>query len=291
MKNVLLSLVASLSLGVVNSGACAKISSMDDFTGDGEVNVVFVGDSLVVGFGDAPGKGGYVARAQKKFPSANFNNLGELGLKSQQLLLKLERAFDAGASEEVKLRNALLKADYVVLDLGRNDRWDFGLPSATSRNLKRAAKLIKSRVTAEGKVAPLVVTAVMMLPNRGSQGPWVKELNELIFKSNSTANPADLRFDLVSKRLLSSDQIHPTSKGYDALAQALTSYIKKTLVTKHISKLRTDKDNDNVFDELEKLVFGTDPANADTDGDGHTDGAEICNLGTDPLTTETPPTP
>jgi lysophospholipase L1-like esterase len=66
----------------------------------------------------------------------------------------------------------------------------------------------------------------LLLPNRGSQGPWVKELNEIILESHTTAHPADLRFDQVSKRLLSPDSIHPTSKGYAAISKVFISYLK-----------------------------------------------------------------
>src|SRR5690606_39037339 len=102
----------------------------------------------------------------------------------------------------------------VVLDLGRNDRWLFGPPIETFRNLKRAVTQIKKYTKDSAGLSPLIVTAVMMLPNRGSQGPWVKELNGYILRSNTLQDPSDLRFDLVSKRLLSKDQIHPTPQGY-----------------------------------------------------------------------------
>jgi lysophospholipase L1-like esterase len=38
-----------------------------------------------------------------------------------------------------------------------------------------------------------------------------------------------LRFDIVSKRLLSADQLHPTSIGYDELAKTFIAYVKKVL--------------------------------------------------------------
>lgn len=43
-----------------------------------------------------------------------------------------------------------------------------------------------------------------------------------------------------------------------------------------------DRDADGLSDAGERLVYGTDPLNPDTDGDGYPDGAEL-GRGTDPL--------
>jgi hypothetical protein len=148
-----------------------------------------------------------------------------------------------------------------------------GPPSQTLRNLKRISALIKSRVLTTVETAPLIVTAVLMLPNRGSQGPWVKELNTLIAKTHTEATPADLHFDQVSKRLLSADQIHPTPKGYTALATTFVKYILLRLPT-YQRALRADLDQDGLYDIFERSRFGTDPTKKDTDGDGVADGAQ-----------------
>ncbi len=265
---------AAVLFSAAVSQACPLISGMVDFNCDRKLTVVVLGDSLAFGFGDTKNgnKGGYVLRASKKFPQVDFINLGEQGLHTSQLLSSLRGAFDSAG--ENATREALLDADIVILDVGRNDRWEFGLPIATQRNLKRAASFIKTSVAAEGGVAPMVVTAVLMLPNRGSQGPWVKELNTYILKSNKAAAPADLRFDLVSKRLLGSDQIHPTSEGYASLAATFIKYLQKTLPPK-MKKLRPDLDVDGIYDMFEAEKFGTDPTLPDTDGDGVLDGAQV----------------
>ena len=112
-----------------------------------------------------------------------------------------------------------------------------------------------------------------MYPNRGSQAPWVKELDALIVKSSTQSSPADLRFDAVSKKLLSGDQIHPTSKGYAAMAEVFTKYLK-TVFPKHVAARRPDVDGDGLYDEFEKSRFGTSPASPDSDGDGLGDGED-----------------
>jgi lysophospholipase L1-like esterase len=279
---LLAAIIASLPSAAL---ACPNAAGFPDYNCDGEFIVSFLGDSLVYGFGDKKNsnRGGYVLRLQKKFPKAQFINKGEQGLHTGPLLLQLADAFKEESKSD--LRSALINSDVVVLDLGRNDRWDFGLPSATYRNLKRAAEIIRSGVEAAGKTVPHIVTAVLMLPNRGSQGPWVKELNTLIFKGHKNNNPADLRFDLVSKRLLGTDQIHPTSAGYDALFKAALNYFKTKLVPR-LQKQRPDADQDGVYDLFEINRYGTDPANPDSDQDGLTDGQEIFQNSSDPLAKE-----
>jgi hypothetical protein len=112
-----------------------------------------------------------------------------------------------------------------------------------------------------------------MSPNRGSQSPWVKELDGLILKSHQVEFPADLRFDLVSKRLLQPDNIHPTSKGYVAMAKVFIAYLLNEYA-EYVSLLREDQDSDGLYDMFEASRYGTDPLNADTDGDGIKDGRD-----------------
>jgi lysophospholipase L1-like esterase len=217
-----LSLIASAS----NALACPDVGGLPDVNCDGAATVVVVGDSLVSGIGDTKneGKGGYVLRAQSAFPVATFFRRGTPGLRTVPLLQKLKKAFQTPTQSD--FAQELLNADLVVLDVGRNDRWLMGLPSATFRNLKKARDFIEQSTLEQSGKSPLVALAVLMLPNRGSQGPWVKELDEIILSSHTKTHPADLRFDQVSKRLLSPDSIHPTSKGYTALAKVFISYLK-----------------------------------------------------------------
>jgi lysophospholipase L1-like esterase len=228
MKLSLHILVATLSLIAAMSPAlaCPDVGGLPDVNCDGTATVVVVGDSLVSGIGDTKneGKGGYVLRTQSEFREATFFRRGTPGLRTVPLLQKLKKAFLTPLESD--FAQELLTADLVVLDVGRNDRWLMGLPSATFRNLKKARGIIEQSTLEQSGKTPLVVLAVLMLPNRGSQGPWVKQLNEIIFSSHSKAHPADLRFDQVSKRLLSPDSIHPTSKGYAALSKVFISYLK-----------------------------------------------------------------
>ena len=232
---------------------CPDRNGIPDFNCDGRVQVVVLGDSLVAGVGDSDnrGRGGYILRSAARLREIVLFGYGVPGQQTRQLLSSLEETLRPGVSS-VKAA-AIRNADIVVLDLGRNDRWLFGLPAATWRNLSRIRDLVRSRGAAQSEsgLPPLVVIASLMLPNRGSQGPWVRELNEIILRKHSRSAPTDLRFDLVSKRLLASDQIHPTSAGYGALTTVFTRYLTRTLPPR-MRKLRPDADGDGVPDILER---------------------------------------
>ena len=282
MRSLVISIVFVCAF-ISNAHACPLISDIPDFNCDGKIVVTVLGDSLVYGFGDTRNgnQGGYVLRAQKKLKDITIHNLGIQGLKTGGLSAIVVAAFK-GKKKFKDFKTDLLESDYVVLDLGRNDRWDFGEPSATQKRLKEIRASIRKQVAKADGTPPLVITAVLMLPNRGSQGPWVKVLDKLILDSDTTSAPADLRFDLVSKRLLSDDQIHPTPKGYDALSRQFTRYLTQILPD-HALALRPDLDSDGIFDAFESSLFGTDPTKTDTDGDGKSDGYEVFTSETDPL--------
>jgi lysophospholipase L1-like esterase len=248
------------------ASACPAVDRLPDFNCDKSAKVVIIGDSLVFGIGDSANdnQGGYVLRTQNRFTASTITGYGVPGLRTATVLKMLRKGFANPADS--KLAQDVLAADLVVFDVGRNDRWLFGLPSATLRNLKRARSMIEKTTQREVGSSPLVVTAVLMNPNRGSQGPWVKELSGLILESHTPEHPADLRFDLVSKRLLSGDNIHPTAKGYSALAKVFIAYLLKEY-GKYAALLRADGDNDGLYDSFEQARFGTSPTNPDSDGD------------------------
>lgn len=221
--------------------ACPAIGGIPDFNCDSTLQITILGDSLGYGIGDTKNnnQGGYVLRASNRLPEVQFNNFSVAGLRARTLVKRVRDTFNKGSQPD--LLAALRTSDIVILDIGRNDRWLFGEPIATYRNLKRIRATIEEEVTSLEGEPPLVVTAVLMLPNRGSQGPWVSELNEIIRKGHRLSAPANLRFDQVSKRLLSKDQIHPTPQGYGALAKKLVRYLTVTLPP-IMQQLRPDTD-------------------------------------------------
>jgi lysophospholipase L1-like esterase len=256
-----------------SSHACPPVGRLPDFNCDGKAIIAVIGDSIVYGIGDTAhhNAGGYVLRAQEQLPEATFLNFGVPGLRTKAMLKNLKTAFANPTTST--LAQGLVSADLVIFDVGRNDRWLFGTPLATYRNIKRARSMVETGVVAQSGFSPLIVTAVMLLPNRGSQAPWVKVLNALIEKGSDDVFPGDLHFDGVSKRLLSVDRIHPTSKGYTAAATVFVQYLLKKYPV-HAATLRQDADHDGLYDVFEPIRYGTDPTNADTDSDGVKDGED-----------------
>jgi hypothetical protein len=57
------------------------------------------------------------------------------------------------------------------------------------------------------------------------------------------------------------------------MAEVFIKYLLKNY-REHINNLRKDSDSDGLFDLYERVKFGTDPANPDTDGDGLSDGID-----------------
>jgi lysophospholipase L1-like esterase len=217
----------TLILPALAHAACPDVAGLPDINCDQAATVVVLGDSIVAGTGDTAkdNSGGYITRTQKRFPEARIIGYGVPGLRTLTLLSRVNSALSDKRYPELALD--LRAADLIVLDLGRNDRWLFGLPAATLRNLKRIRDTLSNKLKKQQGSAPLIAQAVLLLPNRGSQGPWVKELNQLILNSHSDRYPCDIRFDLISKRLLSADNIHPTSKGYQAIAESFSAWLRK----------------------------------------------------------------
>ena len=244
-----------------------------DINGDCKVVGVVVGDSFSAGFGDSAERGGFVERAARVLPKIDLIKMGFPGLETSDLLQKIEKELTGDSITPFK--RSLARADFVVLDLGRNDRWNFGEPEASARNMWRIQKALRKKIFQFSGVPPVIVTSLLMLPNRGSQGPWVARFNEIIASHNTNRFPADLRFDLVSKRLIGSDQLHPSPEGHAALGEVLSTYIKKSLPS-YLRMDFVDTDGDWLYDSIELIKWGTDPGLFDTDGNGVGDGLGFC---------------
>jgi lysophospholipase L1-like esterase len=242
VKNlILLATFILVALATISSAdTCKAPYNLTDINCDNELNLTVLGDSLVYGTGDEVngGRGGYVLRASKKLNRVRINNLGQSGLRAKELLLRLSRNLVQPIDIETL---TIIKSDVIFLDLGRNDRWLYNTPLATFRDLKRIATLISRRTEKLTGFKPLIVTSVLMLPNRGAQAPWVEELNKIIELNSSSKFPRDLRFDQVSKRLLNEDGIHPTSEGYEELTKVFTKYVRKQLRRRQKEYLVTSK--------------------------------------------------
>lgn len=225
--NKLKLLCIAIILPTLAHGSCPDVAGLPDINCDQAATVVVLGDSIVAGVGDEANNnsGGYVTRTQERFSDARIVGYGVPGLRTLTLLKRVKDALSDKLYPELAID--LRAADLIVLDLGRNDRWLFGKPVTTLRNLKRIRDTLLTKIKRKQGTTPLVAQAVLLLPNRGSQAPWVKRLNQLIIGSHSEFYPCDLRFDLISKRLLSADNIHPTSRGYTTISNSFSAWLRR----------------------------------------------------------------
>lgn len=215
---------------------CPGRYGIPDLSCDKGVQIVIVGDSIVSGVGDerfGNSGGGYVTRIKQLLPRVTFSGFGTPGQSSEQLYKKVKSSI-AQSSPTETLGKALVDADVIILDIGRNDWFEFfrlddppSLPTYT--RLRRLQSHLRTRLTVLTGRTPLVILSQLLLPNRGGQGPWVQEINERLSQTSTPYLPANLPFDTVSKRLYNSDRLHPTAAGYDEVAAVLRTYLTQTV--------------------------------------------------------------
>lgn len=239
LVGLLVSLFVTVPVSHAVSTACEPIEGVPDYNCDGRVVIVMFGDSVTTGYGDTDiGKklGGYVARAQTLMPTIEFINLSEQGERSPLYMSKLNEAFGPKPTGiYLKIKQSLMVADYVVQDVGRNDRWYRNAPAWSLSNLKYAANLISVGVKKFKGTPPMIITPNLTVPDRNTQREWVRGLNRLILRSSTDSAPADLRLDRLELSLLRYDRIHPTSAGYAKLAEIFRTYLTNTLPV-HVKK-------------------------------------------------------
>ncbi len=286
-----------------------------DFNCDQKLNIVFIGDSVVYGVGDSvnKGSGGYVLRIQKKYP--NFTNkqvrvtaLGFPGVTSQGLLSKIKKIYKNRNKSGVKKSfNRMNEADIIVIDVGRNDFWNKDPVIYTFNNIKRLVEFLDSILPKlNAKSLVFINTSTLIPTSRDFQVPFITKLNTLLSKYPYTRIKQKL-----DVRLLNSDGLHPSSKGYISIANTVFSQLtnqKKFQASMRAERPDTDgdgipnvfeshrygtrynhkdTDNDGLSDFDEQFIYMTNPLDPDTDGDGISDGDEVRN-GTDPLDDQDP---
>lgn len=277
---IFIALVSGLSLSAPVL-ACPLVGGLVDFNCDQAHKIVFTGDSIVYGTGDAGGKGGYVKRIAARYPQSEVVNLGFPGISSEALYRKLLRNFRRGSSNANVKKFA--NADLVIIDVGRNDYWEGLAPEATIRNLKRLVALIRQHLGKKYWGAPPVAVSNLLLTSRMVQRFFVRSVIDLMIAGNSSALPVLLRPDKLGTAILSGDGIHPSRRGYDRIANKI---VNKYLVgpAQNASRLaRPDSDGDGVYDFFEVHKYSTLPSEYDSDGDTYGDGDELFIYGTDPL--------
>ncbi|RMD87793.1 MAG: SGNH/GDSL hydrolase family protein [Candidatus Dadabacteria bacterium] len=240
---------------------------------DGVFKIATFGDSVTKGRGDdtssktdRSGKtvGGWPLRLNRYLKNLgiphNVKNFGLPGKTCQTIRTKLRRTLK-------HLTYGATKYDLVFINCGLNNYW-------TDDSATKVAAIIKSMKRFASRKGAVAVVARVTKTRRSFQNEWVDELN------NAIKGFASLRFDVLKTRQLSTDMVHPNSKGYDKLFEKVKEFIDGSYILK---APRTDSDGDGVYDKFELTRFGTDPTLKDTDGDGVNDGAELFTSHTDPL--------
>lgn len=275
-----------LSFFATPSHACPLIDGLVDFNCDGKHRISVTGDSIVFGTGDTlnDNRGGYVLRLKRAFKSSEVFNFGYPGITTNKLLSYYKKLFhNEPRSEQVK---QLGSSDIVIIDVGRNDYFNRNSSTLTATTIKRLTTFLSSELKKKFGTSPLFVTTILPLTNREIDVGFIQQVNMVLLKIRGANFPAYLRFDKLSPTLLSADDLHPTSAGYDVLGSIASTYIRGE-AQKRSKKERKDADKDGIYDIFEKSKFDTSPKKADTDADGLKDGAEVFTYDTDPLNPDT----
>lgn len=260
--------------------ACPQRNRIVDANCDGVVRIVFIGDSVVFGVGDSDrGEvGGYVARLQERLPRISVYGYGVSGAPTMRIYADLVQAF---ARQEGDLYDNLQEADYVIIDAGRNDRWQTNqTPANAVRNLERMATLLTENLRGGPREVPPVVYLSVLLPTdratpkRQYQQPFIDEINRLLLlgKGSYLIGP---RYDRQPATLLTPDGIHPSSFGYGVISFVVRQFLQRD-VRSFLLGLGTyrDRDRDNIYDFFEREL-GCLRGQQDSDDDGVHDGVQV----------------
>lgn len=287
IRNCLILTIFILCFQISSAKACPQIGGQVDYNCDQMHKVVVIGDSIVKGIGDLKfgNKGGYVLRLQKKFKKSVFVNYGKPGYSTTRLFSELKSKLNKRNKNSTKL--ALQEADIVLIDAGRNDFFEENDPGLTVKTLERIVGVLKDYYQSKDQVVPLIKVATLLPTTRAYQRSFIDDVNKLLLEYSSDNLPVRFYYNLLDKSVISSDGIHPYSKGYSKIASYDIKIFKGGLREEALSN-RPDEDNDGIYDMFEESKFGTNPKKKDTDGDTLSDGEEVFNLGTDPLVSDLP---
>lgn len=275
----LIILVLMLHFGVAH--ACPLIGGIIDYNCDGKLKLAFVGDSVVKGVDDSyDGDAGYVLRIGQSIKKAKVSNLGVPGITTLRLFTALKQKLSS--PKESITKSKLLDADYVFIDVGRNDFFEEDNAPLAVRNIRRMIRLIRLYIGDDVETPPFVTAALLTPTPRETQQPFIDQINALLAQQDSVNLRVGMHFNTMPVDLINDGGIHPTPEGYDYMAAVAEHYIRTTL--QDLVKTRAkDTDKDGVYDYFETRRYHTDPKVADTDGDGFSDGVEIFKAKTDPL--------
>ncbi|AIE60437.1 SGNH/GDSL hydrolase family protein [Bacillus methanolicus] len=227
-----------------------------------DLKVVCIGDSLTQGVGDSTGRGGYLPyleemlEKEKSINKAEFYNFGVRGLKTPQLLEKLET---------YKVKEAIKEADIVVITIGGNDVMNVvrkNFSNLRLQDFEGEKKLYEKRLnkTIE-KVKTLNPDSTVLL--LGLYNPFfkwfsdIKEMNRIISDWNNTSKSILSKYKKAyfvevedifmesRENLLYKDYFHPNDKGYKLIAERMFETLKSQGLDKLTGERVTARKEEN----------------------------------------------
>jgi lysophospholipase L1-like esterase len=204
---------------------CPRVLGFKDINCDGQFVTLAIGDSVVAGKGDKElsNQGGYVPRLQQLYPDITITRIGLPGMSAKRLYPQIVQTFAKNTANSA----LIYKADFILIDVGRNDFWEGNDPALTVRNIKRIVAVLRTQVYNKAHFIPAVKIAYLTPTTRSYQYRFIHNVNALLWSKRSYEIPAYVRFDLLDARYISVDGLHPTSNGYIRLRNILRRYLLK----------------------------------------------------------------
>lgn len=213
-----------------------------DFLSTNETQIVAVGDSLTQGVGDETEQGGYVGILDRTINStgysAEFNNFGKRGNRTDQLLQRLRNEQD--------LIDSIQKSDIVLVTIGANDIMQVVKENITNLDIN---DFQVEQVHYEQRLQDIFTEIREINPDSyiylvGIYNPFknyfenIQELDMIVSDwndtgvsitdeyENSTFIPIeDLFNDTNNINLYADDNFHPNYEGYYRIAERVLNYM------------------------------------------------------------------
>lgn len=211
-----------------------------DYFRKNDVYVVALGDSLTQGVGDEAEDGGYIGilnkSINKKEHQATFDNYGKRGLRTDQLIKRLE---------EPEINEAVKDANIILITIGANDVMQIfkeNITKLTYDKFEQNRAAYENRLTTIfSNIADINEDAAIYL--LGFYNPFekyfqdIEELELIINEWNESSElvtddfeqvhyiPIKDLFDDTSINLFADDNFHPNQVGYHRMAERVLSYI------------------------------------------------------------------
>ncbi len=212
-----------------------------------KLTVVSAGDSLTQGVGDSTHQGGYLPylkimlEKERGIQEVDFYNYGVTGNRTTQLLKRLKTP---------EMKDALQKADLVILTIGGNDIMKVVRDNITDLQLSKFTKEKESYQTHLTQIMEAIVqenphSSIVLVGLYNPFSKWfsdIKEMDEIVAEWNQTGQnvianypngffvPIEDVFLHANENLLFTDNFHPNDKGYELIAQRLNQTLEERIL-------------------------------------------------------------